>query len=209
MQRLPKLDGLKNEVVMPRTSRNVYDHAIRMTGVTMITPNTREEFLAALGPRTAMIALLGEEKHPLPLKEMAEAAHQRGIPILVDAAAETVDHSQHLSDCRGRHGGLQRRQVLAWSAVRRRAAREKRFAASGLDQQRPHHAFGRSLKVGKEEIMGMLAAVEAWTHRNHDAEWKQWRGGSRRSARRSAGFPRFGRRCSSRAVLRTTRRSCA
>jgi L-seryl-tRNA(Ser) seleniumtransferase len=40
----------------------------------------------------------------------------------------------------------------------------------------PHHAFGRSLKVGKEEIMGMLAAVEAWTHRNHDAEWKQWEG---------------------------------
>ena len=40
----------------------------------------------------------------------------------------------------------------------------------------PHHAFGRSLKVGKEEIMGMLAAVEAWTKRDHDAEWKQWEG---------------------------------
>jgi L-seryl-tRNA(Ser) seleniumtransferase len=40
----------------------------------------------------------------------------------------------------------------------------------------PHHAFGRSLKVGKEEIMGMLAAVEAWVTRDHDAEWKQWEG---------------------------------
>src|SRR6266566_9287118 len=79
MQRLPKLAGLKHEVVMPKPSRNVYDHAIRMTGVTMITPSTREEFLVALGPHTAMVALLGEEKHPLPLKEMAEAAHQRGI----------------------------------------------------------------------------------------------------------------------------------
>ena len=38
----------------------------------------------------------------------------------------------------------------------------------------PHHAFGRSLKVGKEEIMGMLAAVEMWVKRDHDAEWKQW-----------------------------------
>ena len=38
----------------------------------------------------------------------------------------------------------------------------------------PHHAFGRSMKVGKEEIMGMLAAVEAWVKRDHDAEWKQW-----------------------------------
>src|SRR5437879_2169788 len=42
MQRLPKLTGLKHEVVMPAESRNVYDHAIRMTGVTMITPKTRE-----------------------------------------------------------------------------------------------------------------------------------------------------------------------
>jgi L-seryl-tRNA(Ser) seleniumtransferase len=38
----------------------------------------------------------------------------------------------------------------------------------------PHHAFGRSLKVGKEEIMGMLAAVEAWTKRDHKAEYAQW-----------------------------------
>jgi L-seryl-tRNA(Ser) seleniumtransferase len=38
----------------------------------------------------------------------------------------------------------------------------------------PHHAFGRSLKVGKEEIMGMLAAVEFWVKRDHKAEWNQW-----------------------------------
>ena len=38
----------------------------------------------------------------------------------------------------------------------------------------PHHAFGRSLKVGKEEIMGMLAAVEMWAKRDHKAEWAQW-----------------------------------
>ena len=41
----------------------------------------------------------------------------------------------------------------------------------------PHHAFGRSLKVGKEEIMGMLAAVEMWVKRDHEAEWKQWEAG--------------------------------
>jgi L-seryl-tRNA(Ser) seleniumtransferase len=38
----------------------------------------------------------------------------------------------------------------------------------------PHHAFGRSLKVGKEEIMGMLAAVEMWVKRDHKAEWAEW-----------------------------------
>jgi len=66
MQRLPDLTGLKNEVVMPRASRNVYDHAIRMLGVTMITPNTREQFMEALRPVTAMVAVLGENlsRHP-------------------------------------------------------------------------------------------------------------------------------------------------
>jgi L-seryl-tRNA(Ser) seleniumtransferase len=38
----------------------------------------------------------------------------------------------------------------------------------------PHHGWGRSIKVGKEEIMGMLAAVEMWVKRDHDAEWKTW-----------------------------------
>ena len=71
---------------MPRQSRNVYDHAIRMTGVKMISPATREEFLAALGPHTAMVALLGEamDQHPMRLGEITEAAHKRGIPVIVD-----------------------------------------------------------------------------------------------------------------------------
>src|SRR5437588_4994023 len=60
MQRLPQLEGLKNEVVIPRPSRNVYDHAIRMTGVKMVTPESRDEFLSALRPSTAMVAILGE-----------------------------------------------------------------------------------------------------------------------------------------------------
>jgi L-seryl-tRNA(Ser) seleniumtransferase len=51
---------------------------------------------------------------------------------------------------------------------------EKNFLQAAWANSAPHHAFGRSLKVGKEEIMGMLAAVECWTARDHDAEWHQW-----------------------------------
>lgn len=36
----------------------------------------------------------------------------------------------------------------------------------------PHHGYGRAMKVGKEEAMGMLMAVEMWAKRDHDAEWK-------------------------------------
>jgi hypothetical protein len=51
---------------------------------------------------------------------------------------------------------------------------EKDLLQSAWANSAPHHAFGRSLKVGKEEIMGMLAAVEMWVKRDHQAEWREW-----------------------------------
>src|SRR5437660_1501355 len=59
IQRLPNLDGLKNEVIIPRESRNGYDHAIRTLGARVIEVNSVEELRAAINPRTAMVELLG------------------------------------------------------------------------------------------------------------------------------------------------------
>lgn len=176
MQRLPDLTGLRNEVVIPRPSRNVYDHAVRMAGVKTVTTETREDFLAALRPSTAMVMLLGETmpRHPMKLEEIAEAAHQRGIPVLVDAAAErpTIPDTYLTkgADLVAYSGGKCMRGPQCAGLLLGR----KDLVKAAWINSAPHHAFGRSLKVGKEEIMGMLAAVEAWTKRNHDAEWKQW-----------------------------------
>lgn len=178
MQRLPNLAGLKNEVVMPRASRNVYDHAIRMLGVKMVTPVTRDDFLGALRPSTAMVALLGEtvSRHPMPLEEMTEMAHKQGIPVIVDAAAERLTiPNVYLTkgvDMVAYSGGKCLRGPQCAGVL---LGRKDLLEAAWINSA-PHHAFGRSLKVGKEEIMGMLAAVEAWTRRDHDAEWKQWEG---------------------------------
>jgi L-seryl-tRNA(Ser) seleniumtransferase len=51
---------------------------------------------------------------------------------------------------------------------------DKRLLQGAWVNSAPHHAFGRSVKVGKEEIMGMLAAVEMWVKRDHKAEWAEW-----------------------------------
>ena len=51
----------------------------------------------------------------------------------------------------------------------------KELVQAAWFQAAPHHNVGRSLKVGKEEIMGMLAAVEMWTKRDHEAEWNTWK----------------------------------
>ncbi|MEO6760729.1 MAG: selenocysteine synthase, partial [Saprospiraceae bacterium] len=60
MQQLPDLRGLKNQVIMPRESRNPYDHATRTLGVEIVEVNSVAELELALGPRTAMIQILGE-----------------------------------------------------------------------------------------------------------------------------------------------------
>ncbi|MCC7175162.1 MAG: aminotransferase class V-fold PLP-dependent enzyme [Bryobacterales bacterium] len=176
MNRLPDLTGLKNEVVMPSQSRNQYDHAIRMLGVKMLTPRTREEFLEALSPATAVVSLLGESlsRHPMTLEEMVAAAHARNIPVLVDAAAERLTiPNVYLTkgvDMVGYSGGKCLRGPQCAGLL---LGRKDLLQAAWINSS-PHHAFGRPMKVGKEETMGMLAAVEAWVKRDHQAEWKEW-----------------------------------
>ena len=177
MQRMPDLTGLKNEVVVPRHSRNVYDHAIRMTGVKMITVDTAEQYEAAFNERTAMAMVLSSphaQSGPLSLENCARIAKQKGVPLIVDAAAEDLTipniHLAKGATMVAYSGGKCLRGPQAAGLL----LGPKNLLQAAWVSSAPHHAFGRSLKVGKEEIMGMLAAVEMWTKRDHQAEWKQW-----------------------------------
>ena len=98
MQRLPNLTGLKNEVVMPRASRNVYDHATRMLGVAVVEVNSAEELEAAFNPRTAMVLIYSStaaEKGPVNIENVCRVAKSHGVPVLIDAAAETPTFPNH------------------------------------------------------------------------------------------------------------------
>lgn len=177
MQQLPNLDGLKSEVIMPKQSRNAYDHAIRAVGVKIVEVDSREEFFAALTKRVAMIAVNAstEARGKIRLEEMAEAGRKSGIPVLVDAAAHLpAIPNPFLSrgaDLVAYSGGkiLQGPQCAGLLLGRKDLVR-----AAWLNSS-PHHAFGRMMKVGKEEIMGMLAAVEVWGgRRDVEAEHRQF-----------------------------------
>src|SRR6266496_3312938 len=91
--RIPDLAGFdKTEVVIPKSSRNLYDHAIRNIGVKIIEVNTPEEFENALNERTAMIYIMANDEsqpgQPISLENIAKIAKPHKIPILIDAAAE-------------------------------------------------------------------------------------------------------------------------
>ncbi len=177
MQRLPNLAGLKDEVIMPRYSRNVYDHAVRMLGVKIIEVDTEAQLQAAFNPKTAMVLILSSppaDSGPLGTENAARIARAKGVPLLVDAAAEFLTtpskHLQRGATMVAYSGGKCMRGPQSAGLL----LGPKNLLKAAWLNSAPHHAFGRSLKVGKEEIMGMLAAVEMWQKRDHDAEWKQW-----------------------------------
>jgi len=176
MQRLPDLTGLRNEVIIPEYSRNVYDHAVRMVGAKIIEVADPAKLDDAFTSRTAMVYILAGpgDEGPLGTAVIAGAAKKHNVPVLVDAAAEGLTFPNvHLA--RGA-------TVVAYSGgkcIRGPQAAglligDKNLCQAAWLNSAPHHAFGRALKVGKEEIMGMLAAAEAWKGRDHDAEWNQW-----------------------------------
>ena len=176
--RIPNLAGFpKDEVIIPRYSRNVYDSAVRSVGVRIIEVDTTAEFEAALGPRVAMVYVLAgprAESGPLPFDDIVRLAKQRNVPVLVDAAAEMLTipsvHLQGGATMVGYSGGKCIRGPQCAGLLLGR----KDLIKAAWVHSAPHHGYGRSMKVGKEEAMGMLMAVEMWVKRDHKAEYDQW-----------------------------------
>lgn len=176
MRRLPDTEKMKNEVIVQQSHRHIYDHAIRMVGVKMVDVESREELEAAIGERTAMIAVFGDagDRGAILVEEIARIGHAHGVPTFVDAAAERPDvPNRYIAegvDVVAYSGGKCLRGPQASGLV---LGRKDLLQAAFLNGA-PHHALARPMKAGKEEIMGLLAAVEQWVIRDHEAEWKEW-----------------------------------
>ena len=176
MARLPDTTGMKNQVIVQPSHRHVYDHAVRMVGVEMVEVETLAELEAALSDRTAMLLVFGDaaERGPISVADMAAAGQRYGVPTFVDAAAERPDvpnwYLEQGADAVAYSGGKCLRGPQASGLV---LGRKELLQAAFLNGA-PHHALGRPMKAGKEEIMGLLAAVEQWVVRDHAAEWREW-----------------------------------
>ncbi len=178
--RIPDLSGMeKIEVVTPRWSRTAYDHGIRNIGVKIIHVDTAEEFERALSRRTAMVYLMAggaSAAGPLSLENVARMAKPLNIPVLVDAAAEVLTipnvHLQRGATVVAYSGG----KAICGPQCAGLLLGKKDLLMSAWQASSPHHGPGRDNKVGREETLGMLAAVEAWVTRDHKAEWQKWLG---------------------------------
>ena len=179
MARLPDTTGMKDQVIMQSGHRCAYDRAVELAGARIVEVVTRADLEAAINERTALISITGDQAHlgQIPVAEAIAIARAHGVPCLVDAAAERPDipnrYLQMGADAVAYSGGKCLRGPQASGLV---LGRKSLLWAAYLNAA-PHHAVGRPMKAGKEEIMGLLAAVEAWVRgRNHEAEWRMWEG---------------------------------
>jgi uncharacterized pyridoxal phosphate-dependent enzyme len=177
--RIPNLTGMdKTQVIVPRYARNVYDHAVRNIGVEIVMVETPAELARAINPKTAMIYLTSghgsEEGQPLSLEAIVEIAKPAGIPVLIDAAAENLTipciHLERGADVVAYSGG----KALCGPQGAGLLLGDKKILMAAWQASSPHHGPNRDNKISREEIMGMLAAVEAWVKRDHAAEWQVW-----------------------------------
>ncbi len=192
MLRLPFTDGWVNRVILPRNQRFAYDQAIRMVGAHIVEIDSIADLQAALAEPVAMVAILGtnEENSRVRLEEIAARVKPFGIPILVDAASE---HLQRPSPwlLRGADmviysGG----KFLRGPQTSGLLLGNKKLVQAAWRNASPHQAFGRPMKVSKEDVIGVLTAVEYWLEeRDETAELQRWHGDLQEIARRAAEVP--------------------
>ncbi len=209
MDRLPETDDLPNEIVMCRTHRTSYDHAIRAASARIreVGFNDRAtgagvrdvevwELEAAITPRVVAVAYMATPESQPPLAEVTAMAHRHRLPVLVDAAAQlppAENLRRFIADgadlavfsggkaIRGPQGtGILcgRRDLVASAALQQldMDVRPETWRPPDLYRRQetlrgiPHHGIGRGFKVGKEEIVGLLVALERFATLDHAAE---------------------------------------
>lgn len=174
---LPDLSNMKNEVIIPKYSWTAYESSVRGVGVKMVTVENIQELESAINPRTAMILVLAGSKSmsgPFSLKEITKVAKPRQVPVLVDAAAEGLPlpnpHIEMGADLVAYSGG----KYLGGPQCAGLLIGRKDLISAAWMTAAPHHGYARGYKVGREEILGMLAAVEMWRKRDHQKEIRVW-----------------------------------
>src|SRR6476661_4463467 len=181
IRQIPDLTGMKSEVIIQKSHRNPFDHQLRSTGIKLIEIETRDDLRQAVNDRTAMMHFsnFANATGQIKVDEWIKLGKQFNVPCMNDAAADTPPVS-HLWDYANMGydlitfsgGKAMRGPQCAGMLIGR-----KDLVAYALLNNSPHEdTLGRSSKVGKEEIIGMVKALEVYLAEDHDALNKEWQG---------------------------------
>lgn len=227
MARLPDTEDLADEIVMARTHRTGYDHALRAAGARIVDIGTNDhhlgtgarnvepwEYAEAITEETAAIAYVAKPYTEPDLETVCEIAHEHEpeVPVIVDAAAELppVTNLERFLDAGADlvafSGGKAIRGPQTTGILAGRTDLISSVAAQHLDMHAaeavweppselldpsalggvPRQGIGRPMKVGKEELVGLIRALELFIDEDHDALRHEWHTRAERIADRLA-----------------------
>ena len=213
MARLPDTEGVADRIVMPRTHRNGYDHALRAAGAEIVDVGNNDNYLGtgsnstepwelaeAIDDDTVAVAYMQKAYSLPPLETVVEVAHDRGVPVIVDAAAELppvsnlsrfVEQGADMVIFSGGKAirGPQTTGILAGKREYVRSAALQHLdmhvapevwnpPSELFDREDvagvPKQGIGRPLKVGKEELVGLIRALELFVEEDQEARQAEW-----------------------------------
>jgi len=214
MARLPDTTGMKSEVVVVRSQRNFYDHAVRAAGVRLVEVGLPDRYAGAgvrdaeaweiadaITERTAAVFYVADAAARPPLAEVVKVAHTAGVPVIVDAAAQLPPQANLRrfieigADLVAFSGGkalngpqgtgiLAGRRDLVMAAALQHLDLDIFWEQWSppptlIDKDRlkgvPQHGIGRTCKVGKEQIIGLLTALELFVAEGDAVRHQRWR----------------------------------
>lgn len=180
---LPDATGLRDGIVIEACRRIRYDQALRMAGARLVEVGdaescTPEQMEAAIDDRTAAVIHIVSPylgANGVPIETAVEIAHRHGLPIIVDAAS-TLPPTAHLTrwtsmgaDLVIYSGGKGIRGPQGSGLLLGRKELICAAAANGA----PNGAIGRPCKVSKEDIVGLVAALESFLAEDWTVEWNR------------------------------------
>jgi L-seryl-tRNA(Ser) seleniumtransferase len=180
IRQLPDLTGMKSEVIIQKSHRNPFDHQLRATGIRLVEIVDREDLRKAVNEKTAMMHFtnFANAAGQIKVEEWAKFGKEYKVPTFIDAAADTppVSHLWDYADMGYDLIAFSGGKAIRGPQCAGLLVGRKDLVSYALLNNSPHEdTIGRSQKVGKEEIVGMVKAVECYLQENHEALEKEWR----------------------------------
>lgn len=177
---LPNVESFeKNEVIVQKGHNHDYIHALTNTGIRPVEVETMEQLEKAINSKTALMYFLNESSPhgKIMHKEWLEVAKKHNIPTIIDIAADIppVENLWKFNEM-----GFDLVCVSGGKAIRGPQSagllygKKDLIAAARLSAPPRGGNIGRGMKVNKEEVLGMYAALDKYVNQDHDKEWKEW-----------------------------------
>lgn len=186
VERLPDVRGMRHEVIVQRSLRSKYDRCVTVPGATLVEVGDEsgargEQVSAAISDRTAAIHYLapGRGDGVLPLEEVIDIGKRHGVPIIVDAAGQVypVENMRKYTAMGADLVCFGAKYFGAPNSTGVLCGRKDLVEAASLHgfigfEASPYRAFGRPMKLDRQEIIAVVVALQEWLTMDHEARFE-------------------------------------